>query len=153
VQLGEFVIQKTEEFVDWIVNTIQNIDWVGIGQDIVRSIGQGIADMGEWIGNQAEEHIADPIARKLSGNSPPPEGPLQNIDDDGRNLVETFAKGVNGTTGTAENAGNNIAGSMTPNMSTGNALDNPRVFMDGREVTSETGRYRQDETSRRGRNG
>jgi len=36
---------------------------------------------------------------------------------------------------------------------TGNPLDSPQVFIDGRNITSETGRYRRDETSRRGRNG
>lgn len=40
-----------------VVNAIKSIDWSGIGMDIIRGIGSGIASMGGWLADKAKAAV------------------------------------------------------------------------------------------------
>lgn len=125
-------------------------DAISWGENIIDNLIQGLRNKVDDLRSEVD-NIANTIDSRLNGNSPPPEGPLSDFDQAGPTLVETFAKGIQSSVSTAQGAANDVASSGGGG--TGNPLNNPRVFIDGRDITQESGRYRRDETSRRGRNG
>ena len=48
---------KMKEQFDKAVAAIKSIDWGGIGMDIIRGIGNGIAGMGKWLAQKAVEAV------------------------------------------------------------------------------------------------
>lgn len=44
---------------DKAVSAIKSIDWTGIGVNIIKGIGGGIASMGGWLANQAKAAVGD----------------------------------------------------------------------------------------------
>ena len=54
-------------------NSVTSIDWAGIGMDIIRGIGTGIANMGRWLADRAKAVVGgakDQLKRFLKIKSP-----------------------------------------------------------------------------------
>lgn len=147
-------IGSWERTLDRVTNTVTTwvdgaVEW---GENIIENIVQGIRNKADQLARTVEREIAQPIDDRLP-SSPAKTGPLSNIDQSGPGLVNTFAQGISGNTSTVANAANDMAGSVGTGGSVSSPLRENRIYMDGRDVTAENGRYRRDETSRRGRNG
>lgn len=135
-------------------------DWVGVGENIVREVIDGLKNMKDQAANAAAE-VAGEIGKHFP-NSPAEEGPLSTIDESGPALVDEFASGIDANASRLESAASSLAGAADPtnqNPRRANAAGgfmaqretSPTILVDGRDITQSTGRYRRDETSRRGR--
>lgn len=65
----------------------------GAGLTMVESLAAGLMQGATSVVSQAAEFVASVIASFLVGQSPPPSGPLSQIDADGRRLIETYVSG------------------------------------------------------------
>lgn len=98
----------------WFQESVTRIgDSLGIGgYNAVTAFAQGMIDSAASNVQAAIDYIAGLIASYLVGQSPPPAGPLSQIDDAGRNLMETYTEGmVEGAAG-AERAGESVLDAM-----------------------------------------
>lgn len=150
--LGVFVTawDNTLTTVETTINSWVN-DAISWGENLIDGFVQGINNSVNEVTNAAD-NIAQAVDDYLP-DSPAAKGPLSTLDQTGPALVETFAQGISGSTSQVESASGDLASGAQPGGRVGNALGSPRVFMDGRDLTEENGRYRRNETSRRGRNG
>lgn len=121
-------------------------DW---GEDLIDSLVSGIENNIDKVVDAAED-VAEAIDKHMPG-SPAETGPLSDLDQSGPGLVDTFADGINANIGTVQAASQNLASGAKPTGFRAQRNTENRFFVDGRELTSSTGRYRADETSRRGR--
>jgi len=125
------------------------------GKDLVDGIIQGLQEKSTELGNAVEEHLSQVIRDRLPG-SDAETGPLSDLSTTGPALVETFAGGMEQATPRAESAAESVADAADPQAGGGFAArreTQPMLVMDGRTLTEQDGRYRRDQTARRGRNG
>jgi hypothetical protein len=153
-------------FVNQVTSFITDVNWMDVGMDIIRGIIDGIGAVTDFAVGGAED-IGAWIAGKF-------DDAINNAVKWGENLIKNFIKGlknkipdlddtfdiieseidgglevrVGGGGGGGGNGNNTPRGGIVGGLDTVND-----VFIDGRNVTNETGRYRRDATSRRGRNG
>lgn len=86
----------------------------GAGWNLVQSLAQGIVDGANTVITQAATFVADIIASFLIGQSPPPEGPLSQIEEGGRRLIESYAAGIGAATlGPVEDVAAKVQASLT----------------------------------------
>jgi tape measure domain-containing protein len=67
---------------------------LGAGENVVGQFAQGIIDGAAGVLQGAIDVVANLIASFLVGNSPPPTGPLSQIDTAGTKLMETYGQGM-----------------------------------------------------------
>lgn len=68
----------------------------GAGADMMGSLAQGIIGGGAAAVRGAVQGVANIIAGFFIGHSPPPEGPLRQITEGGRRLMEEYVSGMAG---------------------------------------------------------
>lgn len=98
----------------WFQGMVETIDGMmrGAGMTAIRTYAQGIIDGANGYITQAVNYVASLISAYLVGQSPPPEGPLSEIDQAGQNLMETYTDGmVEGAKG-AEDAAGRVADAL-----------------------------------------
>lgn len=99
---------------DWFSAMVSNVEsMMGIGgHNAIVAYAQGIIDGAASNVQTAINYVTDLIASYLVGQSPPPKGPLSEIDKAGQNLMETYSEGmVEGAKG-AESAADTVADAM-----------------------------------------
>ncbi len=77
-----------QQIADFAVSMFQS------GWNIVSTLASGMMQAAETVLQDVVNEIASFIASFLSGNSPPPEGPLSTIDQGGFNAILAYAQGM-----------------------------------------------------------
>ena len=91
------------DVVSNMINYIQNIDWLDVGMDIIRGIGNGIASMGSWLIDKAVSCVQEAFDSVLGwlGIHSPSRRAKKEI---GYNWVEGEAEGLDEKTPELEKA-------------------------------------------------
>jgi hypothetical protein len=130
-------------------------DALGWGEDLIEEFAQGIRNSVSEATDAVDE-VTAAVNEYIEFNSPAETGPLSNLDESGPGLVETFADGISANVGTAANAASDLASASDPGGGGGfraNRSSDVMISLDGRLLNDQQGRYRDDETAVRGRNG
>lgn len=122
------------------------LDW---GEDLVQGIIDGIQNKMEVL-KEAADAVAGAISDRMPG-SPAETGPLSDLDKSGPGLVNTLSSGMTDSVGQAQSAANDVASAADPEGFGANRDQKIQLFIDGREASRGTERFRDDSTSRRGR--
>lgn len=166
--LGVFVgawrrtLNRAGNFIAGLIDTVTNmggdirteltdlassaVQW---GKDLVDSLIKGMQEKLPDL-RSAAKGLAETIDKYMPG-SPAETGPLSNLDESGPGLVNTLSRGMTNNVGQAESAASQVAGGADPSGFGANRSKAPRVFLDGREVSRGTSRYRDEGISRQGR--
>jgi phage-related protein len=96
--------------VAWIGNQFKGIadkagEW---GSNLVKAFADGMAKAKKWLEDQCK-NIGDTIGNFFKGLSPPPQGPLHDIDKWGKTLGETYAKGISASVPSIASSLNNMS--------------------------------------------
>lgn len=97
---------------------IDAVDLTGSGRSLMTELASGIYS-GIPAVRAAATAAADAAAVPLEAHSPPKSGPLANIDRWGGVLMDTWARGIEGSTGRVAAAGARVAGAFHPNPTLG----------------------------------
>jgi len=125
------------------------------GKDLIDGIIQGLQEKSTELGAAVEQHISQVIRDRLPG-SDAETGPLSDLSETGPALVDTVSQGMERSTSRAGDAASTVADAADPRAGGGFAArrrTRPTIVMDGRKLTEQDGRYRRDQTARRGRDG
>jgi len=100
---------KASEMAGDIKDAITDLDPLQWGKNLVQDLIDGFKNKLSEL-KQAGNGIAGAISDRLQGQSPPPKGPLSDIDDPG--IVETVANGMDKNANRVAQSANRFAGSM-----------------------------------------
>ena len=141
-----------DDIAENIPSLDEAIEW---GKDLIQGIIEGLQKKSTELGNAVEEHASQVVRDRLPG-SDAETGPLSDLSTTGPALVETFAGGMEQSASRAGDAASTVAEAADPRAGGGFAArrrTQPTIVMDGRTLTEQDGRYRRDQTARRGRDG
>lgn len=147
IDIVNAIVEKITELVD---------DMSDFGSDLIDEFVNGIKNNLDKV-KDAIKNVAESARKRLPG-SPAETGPLSDLDQTGPGLVSEFATGIEANVGQVSGATTDLATETAEGNARGvfgadRGRGKPTIEMDGRSLTEQDGRYRRDQTQRRGRNG
>jgi len=147
--IGGFLIEQGMELGAWIKSQFDSAinDAKQWGKDLIQEFIDGIQAKISELENKLDS-VEQKIRDRFPG-SPAETGPLKDLDKTGPALIEEFSSGVEGSAG---NAGSTVDTALDASAAGGFKAQRrkaTRIFIDGRDITDETARFRYDRTGRR----